>query len=201
MLGLGLAAVLTLAACGSAPASPSPATSPPSSPSAAAGSPSPTPNDHGAPALEARLADKIGGTTMSKLSLTGADFLAIGPEAGRTQLQALLQQLGHTTVDLQVAESYDPTGSQAAKEAIFEVKGADPVRLLALWVSAQQAATANRTVVTNATIGGRTLTRLEDQSQAPAAVSYVVASGDALFIVATTDESLVLEVVGKIGPS
>ncbi|HYM83885.1 MAG TPA: hypothetical protein VEY67_07020 [Candidatus Dormibacteraeota bacterium] len=195
-LVLGALVAVVVAACGSS--TPSPSADVSAQPSAAAGSPSPTPDLHFAPALEARLPDAIGGVPMEKFSMSGADFMAVGSSTGQGDLQSMLQQLGKTAADLSVAETFDPTGSSSNQAAIFQVKGADPVKLLSLWVAAQSVATHDRTTVTNPLIDGHLLTRLEDRTNQPSRVSYAWSSGDSIVIVGTADEAIVREVLAKI---
>jgi hypothetical protein len=203
---------LVLAACGST-ATPSPATSASPAPSGSAsaspspstgvaGSPSPTPEPsvdlHGASALETRLADEIGGTTLSKVSLTGADFIAIGGQTGAQEMAGLLGELGRTSGDLTVAQAYDPTGILVFQEGLFRVVGADPVQLLTLWVASQQAATQNRLQVSTTTVGGRDLTHLVDPTREVRANTYALADGDTLWLILADDTTLLEEAVGKI---
>jgi len=199
---LALAAIV-LAACGSSstPTPPPAPTSPASSPaaSAAIASPSPTANVHAAPELEARLPDSIGGVAMSKFSMGGVDFMAGGSASGQAQLKELLQQLGKTDGDLLLADTYDPTGASADQAAIFQVKGADPTKLLDLWVAAQTAITNNKTRVANVTVVGRQLTRLEDFTSEPSRVTYAWSNGDSIVIVAASTDAVLQELVSKMG--
>jgi hypothetical protein len=202
-----------LAACSSSsaatqpPASASPAgspaasTSPSGSPAAssAIASPSPTANVHAAPELEARLPDSIGGVPMSKFSMGGVDFMAGGSASGQSQLKELLQQLGKTDADLLVADTYDPTGASTDQAAIFQVKGADPTKLLDLWVAAQTAITNDKTRVSNVTVDGRQLTRLEDFTSEPSRVTYAWSSGDLIVLVAASTDAVLHELVSKMG--
>lgn len=142
---------------------------------------------HGAPELEALLPDEIGGTTLAKLSLNGEDFLALGGETGRGQVEALLGELGKTPADLSVAEAHDPAGVLVSKAGIFRVAGADPVELLDLWVASQQAATQNRIRVSNATVSGLAMTVLTDPSVEVGGTTYAWADGDMIRLVLTDD--------------
>jgi hypothetical protein len=194
-------AAIVLAACGSSPAATSsPAASAAGSPAAssAVASPSPTPNVHAAPALEAKLPDSIGGVAMSKFSMGGADFLSGGTVTGKAQLKELLDQLGKTDADLLLADTYDPTGASQDQAAIFQVQGADPTKLLDLWVAAQTAITHGKTRVSNVTVGGRQLTRLEDFSSEPSRVTYAWSSGDSIMIVAASTDAVLQELVSKM---
>jgi len=208
-LAAGAALVTVLAACG-ATASPAPSSSAdPSSGAAASASPSngpvasPTPvpsvDSHGASDLEARLPDEIGGVALSKVSLTGADFMKLGDEAGQAQMTAFLAELGRTAGNLTVAEAYDPAGVLVFKEGLFRVAEADPVQLLDLWVASQQAATSNRLQVSNSTVAGRSVTRLTDPTREVGGTTYAFADGDTLWLIAADDTTLLEEALGKVG--
>ena len=198
-IALGMAACSTSVA--SQPLAQVGGTAPPAASPAASGgqaSASPTPNVHVAPELEARLPDSIGGVPMSKFSMGGADFMAGGSTSGQAQLESMLQQLGRTDADLLVADTYDPTGASAEQAAIFEVKGADPARLLGLWVAAQTTITHDETRVSNVVVDGRHLTRLEDFTSEPSRVTYAWSSGDSIVIVAASTDAVLKELLAKI---
>jgi hypothetical protein len=179
---------------GGAAASASPSTGPVASPT-----PVPSVDAHGASDLEALLPDEIGGVTLSKVSLTGADFLKLGDEAGQSQMSTFLAELGRTADHLTVAEAYDPAGILVFKEGLFRVAEADPVKLLDLWVASQQAATSNRLQVSNSTVAGRPLTRLTDPTREVGGSTYAFAEGDTLVLIAADDTALLEEALGKIG--
>lgn len=206
-----VAALLTaLAACNAAASpSPSPSASPsPSGGAAASGSPSAAPSVsespepvvdyHGAPDLEARLPDEIGGVALAKVSLTGPDFMKLGTPTGQGQMTSLLTELGRTPDDLAVAEAYDPSQILTFKEGLFRVAGADTVQLLGLWVASQQAAESNRLQVSNTTVSGRDLTRITDPSIDVGGTTYAFAEGDTLWLIATDDQALLEEALAKV---
>jgi hypothetical protein len=154
---------------------------------------------HGVPALEEQLVDEIGGTPLSRISLSGADFIALGTDAGRQQIAILLGELDRSIADLTVAQAYDPSGSIVFQEGLFRVAGADPVRLLSQWVASQQAAERNRLVVSNVTVAGRDLTRLLDPTRELGRNSYAFADGDTLWIIRADDMALLEEALGEVG--
>jgi hypothetical protein len=199
---LALAAAFLAVGCGSTddPSPSGPATS--SGPASVAPSSSPTPAPsvdlHGAPELEGRLPTSIGGTVLTSVSLAGDEFLLTGGEAGRGQVEAMLESLGKTAADLSVAQAADPTGVLVFQQGLFRVAGADPAQLLAEWVGAQQAATSNRLQVSDAEVDGHPTTHLVDPSRADGASTYVVADGDTLVIVLAIDEALVAEALSAI---
>ena len=183
----------------SASAAPSGGTAASAAPSAApSATPEPSVDRHAAPDLEALLADEIGGVALSKVSLSGADFVAGGTAAGQAQLTTLLEQLGRTAADLTVAEAHDPGGRLVFQEGLFRVVGADPRQLLDLWVTAQQAATGNRIQVATTTVAGRELTHLIDPSVQVRGNTYVFADGDTLWLILADDTALLEEALGKV---
>ncbi len=186
LLAAGLLALAT-AACGTSfpLASPSP-------------SPSPTPNIHGVPALESRLPDTIGGTALSKLSLTGAEFLATGTDTNRSQVMSMLGALSATPQDLAVATAHDPNGQLSFEEGIFQVKGAPPDRLLQQWVASQQEAMHGSLEVSNTTVAGLAVTKVVDASVSLGGTTYALAKGDAIYLIVADDQSLLTEALGKV---
>jgi hypothetical protein len=196
---------LLLAACGANGAAPSSAASPSLStgltPLGSAGpseSPAPSVNLHGATDLEARLPDQIGGTTLTKVSLTGADFLATGSTTSQGQLETMLSGLGKTTSDLSLAEEGDPSGYLVLQVGLLRVAGAPSVPLLTAWVASQQAATGNKLQVSTQTVGSTQLTKLVDPSRPVGGSTYAWAIGDTIALVRADDQKLVEEAVGKL---
>jgi hypothetical protein len=184
-----------LAGCGATTTpSPSPSASPSPVPStAASATPEPSLDLHGAPDLEARLVDEVGGVEMTSVSLTGPDVLASGGAEGREQLLGLLDALGRTVDDLTVAQAHDPAGALVFQQGLFRVAGADPTELLTLWVAAQQAATQNRVRVSNTTVDGVDLTLVEDPTRPVGGRTYAFADGDILVLILADDEALLSE--------
>lgn len=201
------ALVTVLAACGGSAspspsasagaASPSPAASTTPSP-AASETPEPSVDRNGVPELEALLPEEIGGVALTRLSMTGEDFMALGTEVGRSQMRGMLTELGATVADLSIAEAHDPGGALVFRQGLFRVAGADPAQLLAVWVAAQQAAMQNRLAVTNVTVGGRDLTKLSDVTVEVAGTTYAFVEGDTLWLIMVDDQALLEEALSKV---
>jgi predicted small lipoprotein YifL len=198
--------VLVLAACGATGPSPSSAASPSASagaqsPAVSAGasdSPAPSVDLHGATDLEARLPDQIGGTTLTKVSLKGADFLSTGSSAEQGGLETMLKGLGKTTSDLSLAQEGDPSGYLVLQVGLFRVAGAASAPLLAAWVASQQAATGNTLQVSTETVSGTQVTKLTDPTKPVGGSTYAWAIGDTIALVRADDPKLLDEAVSKV---
>jgi hypothetical protein len=192
MLLLVIGVVACLAACGSS--------DDPLASRRAAASPTeaPTPFPHGARDLEARLPEKIGGRPLTRYSYDGRSFIDTGNDQNRTQLTELLGRLGRAPDDLSIAQASDPTGMLTFQEGIFRVVGTQPDVLEPAWIAAQQQATKNRLIQTEATVAGVELTKLVNPDQDVGATTYVVARGDSLVLIRADDSTLVSEALGQL---
>jgi hypothetical protein len=176
---------LVIAACGngaatSAPATQATATNVPATqaPAAtqAAGGPSidPLASFHGAQDLEAFLPDTIGGVTVTKASVSGADFMSLG---GSEELQAALTALGKTPADLKVAFGSAGSGTIFA----FQVNGVPGTQILSALFAAETAGST----VTDVTLGGKSAKKVIAAGETDA--SYIYTAQDVVFVVAGTD--------------
>jgi hypothetical protein len=205
--------MLVVAGCGSTVPAPSlrpspqpsaaPSAQPPASPSppgtvAPSESLAPSPNLHGAPELEDRLPDRAATVVLSKVSLTGEDFYAIGTSVGQGQVDSLLAELDAVLADLSVAQAADPGGHLVLQIGVFRIKGVDPTRLLDAWVSSQQAAMRNRLQVSLTDVAGRHLARLLDPSRDVGGSTYAFAVGDTIYLVLADDADLLAEVLAGL---
>ena len=181
------------AATGASPTAPSPSPVPSASPT-----PEPSVDLHGAPELEARLLDSVAGTTLSKFSLTGEDFLKTGTGPEPALLTGMLGQLGKTPADLTIAEAHDPSGVLVFDEGLFRVAGADPDRLLAAWIAAQQAAVSGRLQVSQTTVGSTAMTRLLDPTKEEGGSTYALAKGDTIYLILADDPTVLQDAVGQL---
>lgn len=198
-----LGAVVLVAACASPAPSPSPAGSAQPSPApSAAPSPlpseAPAPNLHGAPELEDRLPDTVANTTLSKYSLTGEDFYAGGTGTGRGQVDSLLGEVDAALGDVSVAQASDPGGHLVLQVGAFRIRGVAAERLLAAWVSSQQAAMRNQLRVSVTDVGGRHLTVLVDPSRDVGGSTYVYAVDDTIYLVLADDQALLVEALAGL---
>ena len=124
--------------------------------------------------------------------------MVLGTDENRTQLQAMLVQLGKGVDDLSVADAGDPTGFAVLEVGAFRVKGADPTRLLAAWVASTEAAKPGQVSVSNVTVDGRSLTKLVDASQPLGGVTYAFAKGDTILLVAADDGGLLSSALAQL---
>lgn len=214
---VGLASLVLLAvvaACGTSSASPAPtaqASLPPASPappasalasgvpaSLAPETPEPSVDRHGVPELEALLPASVGGVALVRLSLTGADFHALGTNDSRARLDDMLKNLGRTLADLAVADAGDPTGRAVLEVGVLRVAGSEPARLLSEWAASNQAVKPGQIVVTSATIDGRRLTKLVDSTRPVGGSTYAFAIGDTIFLVAADDPALLSSALAQL---
>jgi len=212
LLALAAGALFIAAACGSStptagPATAAPATSAPSaaaSPSVAAstsipasaapasGQPSRAPASDD---LRSLLPTSVGGHTLTVTQFTGSDF-AGNPGAVSQELVDLLSALGRGPSDLTLAMAADPSQATDLSITAFKVRDV-PVqtfldRYLPLLKSANPAAT-----VTQGTRGGKSVWNVTGQLGRPAQV--LLASGDVLYVVSSSTESLVDAALTAIG--
>lgn len=178
-----------------APAS-APASSVPASP--APETPEPSVDRHGVPGLEALLPASVGGVALERLSLTGADFHALGTDDSRARLDDMLEALGRTLADLAVADAGDPTGRAVLEVGILRVAGSEPARLLSEWAASNQAVKPGQIAVTSATIDGRRLTKLVDSTRPVGGSTYAFAIGDTIFLVAADDPALLSSALAQL---
>ncbi len=182
-----------IATAGTSPTAPAtsgeptaPATSAEPTPTEAAvasGSPEPSP---AAPELLALLPDAIDGTPLTSGSAIGTDVLG-NDTSGRAMIAAL-ETLGKTPADLQLAQAYDETGTLDCYLVAFRIVGMPATELgpviVSTWLSGSSPGVSTSTV----TLGGRELTKVSYGADGP--VSYVRASGEAVVVIATSDEAL-----------
>lgn len=211
-IAIALGALVVACAPSSGTASPAGATGPSASPSVASGSPSagavqPTPvpdtpapsvNNHGAPAIEAMLPAKVGTVALERLSLTGPDFYALGTDATRAQLDAMLGKLGKKVTDLTVADAGDPRGLTVIEIGIFRVADAAADRLLSEWVASTVASNPGQIASSSVTVDGRHVTKLVDFSRPVGGVTYAFVKGDTLFAIAADDPALLSSALSQL---
>lgn len=167
-------------------------------PSGSADTPEPSVDRHGVPELEGLLPASVAGIDLERLSLSGADFYALGTNDTRAQLDTMLKQLGKTVADLSVGDAGDPTGKAILEVGAFRVAGAAADELLAGWVASRQAASPKTVTVSNVTIAERALTKIVDSAHPVGGTIYAFAKGDTLFLVSADDSSYVSDALGQL---
>jgi hypothetical protein len=167
------------------PATASPASAAASAPAASAPSPSPSlPSE--VKDLEVELPGHVSGLTLSKLSMTGPEFLASGA-TNQTSFGNLLTTLGKSPTDLAIAQATDASGRLAI--VALRISGADAnVLLQDTLVGVRQA--VPEAVVSQVTAGSKTVTEITNPAAPASASLYDYAKGDTLFSVTTADSQL-----------
>lgn len=139
-----------------------------------------------APVLEAEMPRAINGTTMSIQSATDAKTLGNNPT--NRALDAAVTSLGKKPADLEIAASYDQSGSVALSVLGFRIAGIDPAKLrpvlLESWLGSNTPGVKTSTV----TLAGTTATAVSYGDTGP--TEYVVVHGDGVFLIETTDQAL-----------
>ena len=182
----------SMAAAGSAAASPAPPAS--IAPSASPGaSPSPAPVSHVAPDLEALLPHSVDGTALTSQSVSGT--IALGTDATSQALIASLAKLGKTSADLEIAEAHDSTGTLQLRMFGFRVKGMPGSDLATAVVGSWMANTTQTPARSDVTIAGKKLTKV---GYPQGGADYVYGTAAVAFDIETTDESLVAKVLALL---
>jgi hypothetical protein len=221
LLGVGLA-LASLAACAGNTPSPSAAHSPavtaaptasgsPGGSAAASGSvspsasasqllPSPTEDlhlPHVSAALEDKLPNVIGGTTLEKFSMTLAAYMASYAGGDKPLYTPWLVKFGKTPDDVNLAAALDLTQTESFHVQAIEVPGQTPAALVAGFANS---ARALGWPVTNRTIGGTAITQIVDSATAASGlgIAYVLAREDVIYIIVTDSPDLLVEALAKI---
>jgi hypothetical protein len=209
-VGLPLAAILVLAACGSsasptpaaasaAPASSAPTAAPASveasSPAESVAIPSFTlPSFNADVDLEKQLPDKLGTATLQKFSFKGAEFLSSG-DASTKEFTDLLGAIGKSPADLSMAIAADPTSTADVTVGAFKVSGADANVLLNAFIQSGIKQSAGATS-TDVNISGKSVKKVSTPGDS--SPTYAYAHGDIVFFVTGTDDALIAEALSKL---
>jgi hypothetical protein len=126
--------------------------------------------------LEGMFPDTIAGETVTVLSMSGGDFMAMGTAS--KDVQTALGQLGKTPADLSVGVGSTSTLTIYA----FRIKGVPADQFLGKYLSS----TAVGSSVTDASFGGKTVKKVTTNGQVSA---YLYLSGEVLWTVGGTNPS------------
>jgi hypothetical protein len=137
--------------------------------------------------LEEQLPDELGGQTLTKLSMTGDQFMGAGQ--GAEELTSVLTALGKQPSDLSVAFA----GTDKITVIAYRIKGVPGGQVLSGLINAYE--DAQNATVTDVTIGGKPVKKFvaPDPSAAEDGTVYIYTAGDTVFIVGgenVTDELL-----------
>jgi hypothetical protein len=128
--------------------------------------------------LESILPDELGGVAVTKLSMSGDDFL--GEDASSEDLAQMMQTLGKAPSDLSVAFG----GNASVVMIAFRVKGVDATTMYNAVLASQEAEDVGD--ITDVTIGGKAAKKLVDSTQT---TSYLYLTGDAVVTVTSVGAS------------
>jgi hypothetical protein len=141
-------------------------------------------------ALEELLPDEIAGETVTKLSMTGDQFMG----TGNAEVEAVLQQFNKTPADLSVAFG----GTAALALIAYQLKGVDGGQFFDAFVAASD--DEGQVTVTDANYSGKAVKKVVSPDSEIGTV-YVYTSGDVMYIVggAGVTDALLTEAFSKIG--
>lgn len=147
--------------------------------------PIPSIDMHADTSLEALLPSTVAGQTLQKVSFSLAQLGAIGNATNGDQtFNQWLSSLGKSPSDVNLAVASSESGSGVTITAI-SVNGANQGQLVSSFV---QNAQSQKMTVTQTTLGGKQVARIDDPANANQ-LSYAYANGDVLFLVETNDQS------------
>ncbi len=204
-LALAAAGAFIVAACGSGTATTAPTTDGAATVAPASGAPSvTTPPASVAPGfsfaipsgfnadkdLEAILPAEIGGVALTKLSMSGEDFLGDG---SAEDMEQTLRALGKQPSDLSVAFA----GNASTVLIAFRVKGVDAATIYQAVVASQEA--EDVTDIEDVTIAGKAAKKLVDSADT---TTYLYLTGDAVITVtgvgAAFEDATLNEIFSKL---
>ena len=140
--------------------------------------------------LEAILPSEIGGVALTKLSMTGEQFL---DDAGSEDLAQMVQGLGKAPSDLSVAFG----GTASIVMIAFRVKGVDASTIYNAVIASQEAEDVGD--ITDVSIAGKSAKKLIDSTQT---TSYLYLTGDAVVTVTSVgtpfDDATLNEIFSKL---
>jgi len=145
--------------------------------------------------LEALLPDQLGGKPMTKLSMTGDQFLGMGEGSGSSELQAALGTLGKTPADLSVAFG----GTDDVTIVAWQVKGVPGPTILQGLTNAYEA--AQNGTLSDANFAGKSVKKFvpSDPSSGDGTV-YIYTHDDVVYIVGgdKATDALLTEAFSKL---
>lgn len=156
---------------------------------------------HEDPALEAILPTEVGGVALLAQSVEGGAILT--DDAWSSTVTDFLSSVDRTSADLHLAEALDPNGILDISVDVYRIDGIDGASLRDVLMAAWSGDNPDL-IVTDATIGGAEVTKLDFGEGVP--VSYILVRDEFVFDVWTDDLDLATEVLGVLaegsdGPS
>ncbi len=153
---------------------------------------------HSAPDLEALLPGQLGGKTLQKMSMTGAEFMTNGSD--NTEFAAFLQRLNAKPEDVSVALAVDATDASGSSGIFaFRVKGADSGALEQEMKTSMESG-ATGVTWSSETVGGKQVQAAKISSSGSPAdqTTYLYTKQDIVFAVITADASAADEALSAL---
>jgi hypothetical protein len=145
----------------------------------------PVADTHDAPDLELALPTQVDGVDLQFQSVVGTGLLT--DDEFSTSLTTFLSGIGKTPADLQFAEAYDPAQSIDGTFDVYREPGVDGTKLRDALINAWKGGSPDLKV-TDVTVGGQKMLRVEFDPDTPA--SYLYVRGDEVFDTWTNDEKI-----------
>jgi len=146
------------------------------------------------PILEGQIPKAVNGVTLTTLSATDATNLSNSPN-GRAMNAAVIK-LGKTAADLELALSYDGSGSLDLSIIGFRVDGVDAATLTPLVLDTWLAANTAGVTSTSVLLSGTTATEVSYGDSGTN--EYLIVHGDSVFVIETADQSLAATITAAI---
>jgi hypothetical protein len=142
--------------------------------------------------LEALLPNEIGGQTLTKFSMRGAEFMAQGDE----EFTDFLDRIGAEADDVSVAFGVSMSGTSQTGVFAFQVRGTDNDELLdELAGSLEEDGTAEG--FEDANVGGKDV-RTAAAGDGETGTVYLYGVGDIVFFITTADDDAAAEVLSDL---
>jgi hypothetical protein len=124
---------------------------------------------------------------------SATDATSLGNNPSNRALDAAVTSLGKKPADLEIAASYDSSGSVALSVLGFRIAGVDPAKLQPVLLESWLASKTPGVKTSNVTLAGTAATAVSYGDKGP--TEYVFVHGDGVFLVETADEALATAVI------
>jgi uncharacterized lipoprotein YbaY len=138
--------------------------------------------------LEGRLPSQLNGVTLTKYSVKGSESFDQNDSASQ-ELSTCLGSVGKTPNDFSAAFAGDLSQKLNIQIAAFRAAGADGGKLLSCLIDASKK-DAPDAQITQASVGGKNVTEINDPSNTDQGLTYLYSNGDTIFFVQTPDSGL-----------
>ncbi len=173
----------------------------PSVPESASASASEAPSESASPSetppaavLKAEMPSSVDGTSLTTES--AVDTASLGNSPSVRALGAALTSLGKKPADLEIAYTYDPSGSLSLTIVGFRLPGVDPAKLRPLVLDAWLSSRTVGVTTSNVVLSGTPSTKVSYADSGPS--EYLFVHKDSVFVIETTDQALAAKAASAI---